>query len=96
MVRGLNNPAEGELEWMGEFAKGLQNQTIVNYMLFLTPSSDFRRRFLTLLSFKFSEFGCVTALSVLDAVNAGTKKLDDRAKGVYSKRILSFGIVDTR
>jgi hypothetical protein len=32
---------------------------------------DFRRRFLTLLSYKFRVFGSVTALSVLEAVNAG-------------------------
>ncbi|KAF7978671.1 hypothetical protein HWV62_45204 [Athelia sp. TMB] len=32
---------------------------------------DFRRRFLTLLSFKFREFGSVTALSVLEAAAAG-------------------------
>ncbi|KZP07493.1 DUF699-domain-containing protein [Athelia psychrophila] len=32
---------------------------------------DFRRRFLTLLSFKFREFGAVTSLSVLEAAAAG-------------------------
>ena len=32
---------------------------------------DFRRRFLTLLTFKFREFGSVTALSVLEAAAAG-------------------------
>ncbi|KAL9711453.1 hypothetical protein Ac2012v2_005998 [Leucoagaricus gongylophorus] len=36
-------------------------------------ATDFRRRFLTLLSYKFREFGSVTALSVLEAVNAGVK-----------------------
>ena len=35
---------------------------------------DFRRRFLSLLSFKFREFGSVTALSILEAANAGVKK----------------------
>ncbi|KAF9048951.1 DUF699-domain-containing protein [Panaeolus papilionaceus] len=34
-------------------------------------AKDFRRRFVSLLSFKFREFGCVTALSVLEAANAG-------------------------
>jgi len=34
-------------------------------------AKDFRRRFLTLLSYKFREFGSVTALSMLEAVNAG-------------------------
>ncbi|KAI0314072.1 DUF699-domain-containing protein [Amylostereum chailletii] len=58
MVRGLNASGEGELEWLGEFAK------------------DFRRRFLSLLSFKFREFGSVMGLSVLEAANAGVKYLD--------------------
>jgi N-acetyltransferase 10 len=45
--------------------------------------SDFRRRFLTLLSFKFREFGSVTSLSVLEAANMGIKKLDeDKSKGI--------------
>ncbi|KAF8550100.1 DUF699-domain-containing protein [Imleria badia] len=37
-------------------------------------AKDFRRRFLSLLSFKFREFGSVTALSILEAANAGVKK----------------------
>ncbi|KAG8215554.1 GNAT acetyltransferase 2-domain-containing protein [Butyriboletus roseoflavus] len=36
-------------------------------------AKDFRRRFLSLLSFKFREFGSVTALSILEAANAGVK-----------------------
>ncbi|KIM44748.1 hypothetical protein M413DRAFT_442705 [Hebeloma cylindrosporum] len=36
-------------------------------------TKDFRRRFLTLLSYKFREFGSITALSVLEAANAGIK-----------------------
>ncbi|KAF8638996.1 hypothetical protein AX17_001798 [Amanita inopinata Kibby_2008] len=39
-------------------------------------AKDFRRRFLSLLSYKFREFGSVTALSVLEAASAGVKKLD--------------------
>ena len=43
---------------------------------------DFRRRFLSLLSYKFREFGSVTALSILEAANAGTKKTaDNKSKG---------------
>ncbi|KAL8278179.1 hypothetical protein RQP46_009352 [Phenoliferia psychrophenolica] len=34
-------------------------------------SVDFRKRFITLLSYKFREFASVTALSVLEAANAG-------------------------
>ncbi|KAH7885613.1 GNAT acetyltransferase 2-domain-containing protein [Phlebopus sp. FC_14] len=37
-------------------------------------AKDFRRRFLSLLSFKFREFGSVTALSILEAANAGIMK----------------------
>ncbi|KAF8720306.1 hypothetical protein AX14_011063 [Amanita brunnescens Koide BX004] len=40
-------------------------------------AKDFRRRFLSLLSYKFREFGSVTALSILEAANAGTKKTAD-------------------
>ncbi|EGN93865.1 hypothetical protein SERLA73DRAFT_115315 [Serpula lacrymans var. lacrymans S7.3] len=70
MVRGLNSSSEGELEWMGEFAK------------------DFRRRFLSLLSFKFREFGSVTALSVLEAANAGLKVLDaNKSRGLTSSEL---------
>ncbi|KAF8915395.1 DUF699-domain-containing protein [Mucidula mucida] len=46
---------------------------------------DFRSRFLTLLSFpKFRDFGSVTALSILEAVNnfAGVKELDKQGGGV--------------
>lgn len=39
-------------------------------------SIDFRRRFLTLLSFKFREFSSVMGLSVLEAANTGIKYLD--------------------
>jgi N-acetyltransferase 10 len=39
--------------------------------------TDFRRRFLTLLSYKFREFGSVTALSVLEAANVGVKSIDN-------------------
>ncbi|KAF9474755.1 DUF699-domain-containing protein [Pholiota conissans] len=41
-------------------------------------AKDFRRRFLTLLSYKFREFGSVTALSVLEAANSGiTEDLEE-------------------
>ena len=55
-------------------------------MLTLLYLEDFRRRFLTLLSFKFREFGSVTSLSVIEAANAGVKKLDqDESKGSYPR-----------
>nr|GAT55769.1 predicted protein [Mycena chlorophos] len=39
-------------------------------------AKDFRRRFVSLLSYKFREFGSVTALSILEAVNVGLKTID--------------------
>ena len=39
---------------------------------------DFRRRFLSLLSYKFRDFGTVTALSILEAVNTGIKNDDNK------------------
>ena len=45
---------------------------------------DFRRRFLSLLSYKFREFGSVTALSILEAANVGIKDEDgDKMKGTF-------------
>lgn len=50
---------------------------------------DFRRRFLSLLSFKFREFGSVTALSILEAANNGVKKLGaERTRGKNSSLIV--------
>ncbi|KAF8632043.1 hypothetical protein AX15_002085 [Amanita polypyramis BW_CC] len=44
-------------------------------------AKDFRRRFLSLLSYKFREFGSVTALSILEAANAGLEKsAEDRSR----------------
>ncbi|RPD62967.1 DUF699-domain-containing protein [Lentinus tigrinus ALCF2SS1-6] len=54
-------------------------------------AKDFRRRFISLMSFKFREFSSVTALSVLEAVNAGVKKLDEdpsRELGSFELSIL--------
>ncbi|KAF9458787.1 DUF699-domain-containing protein [Collybia nuda] len=65
MVRGLNSAVQGEIRWLGEFAK------------------DFRKRFLSLLSYKFREFGSVMALSVLEAANAGVKKLEEDEGGSH-------------
>ena len=49
---------------------------------------DFRRRFLSLLSYKFREFGSVTALSILEAANVGIKDEDgDKMKGIVSRLV---------
>lgn len=45
---------------------------------------DFRKRFLSLLSYKFREFSSVTALSILEAANGGIKDKDgDKMKGMF-------------
>ncbi|KAI0299677.1 helicase-domain-containing protein [Multifurca ochricompacta] len=53
-------------------------------------SKDFRRRFLTLLSFKFREFSSVMGLSVLESTNIGIKYLDSDKKPVLTSEELSF------
>ncbi|KAF8587760.1 DUF699-domain-containing protein [Ramaria rubella] len=53
-------------------------------------AKDFRQRFLTLLSFKFREFGCVTALSIIEATNAGVKHLDSERTLNITPQELSF------
>ncbi|KAF8074167.1 GNAT acetyltransferase 2-domain-containing protein [Lyophyllum atratum] len=51
-------------------------------------AKDFRKRFLSLLSFKFREFGSVTSLSVLEAANAGLKAHDaDKTKDLTSSEL---------
>ncbi|PPQ91881.1 hypothetical protein CVT25_000756 [Psilocybe cyanescens] len=51
-------------------------------------AKDFRRRFLTLLSYKFREFGSVTSLSILEAANAGIK--DDANETVLTPQELAM------
>ena len=81
MVRGLNNSVESELEWLAEFAKGLGPSFANHSGRAEIPCLDFRRRFLTLLSYNFREFGSVTALSVIEAANAGAKRAEqDQSK----------------
>ncbi|KAH8977238.1 DUF699-domain-containing protein [Lactarius akahatsu] len=53
-------------------------------------SKDFRRRFLTLLSFKFREFSSVMGLSVLEAANTGVKYLDSDKMPALTPEELSF------
>ncbi|TDL16212.1 DUF699-domain-containing protein [Rickenella mellea] len=51
-------------------------------------AKDFRRRFLSLLSFKFREFGSVTALSILEAANVGIRTLDtEKPIGLISSEL---------
>ncbi|KAF8573560.1 DUF699-domain-containing protein [Ramaria rubella] len=53
-------------------------------------AKDFRQRFLTLLSFKFREFGCVTALSIIEATNARVKHFDSEGTLNITPQELSF------
>lgn len=64
--------------------RGLNNSVESELEWLAEFAKDFRRRFLTLLSYNFREFGSVTALSVIEAANAGAK----RAEQDQSKREL--------
>ena len=56
----------------------------------LTCGLDFRKRFLSLLSYKFRELGSITALSILEAANAGIKDEDgDKMKGTFLSRLVN-------
>jgi N-acetyltransferase 10 len=82
MIRGLNSSTESELDWLAEFAKGTDSRSHDTRTMTLTFCLDFRRRFSSLLSYKFREFGSVTALSILEAANSGIKTLaEDKSKG---------------
>ncbi|KAI0032794.1 GNAT acetyltransferase 2-domain-containing protein [Vararia minispora EC-137] len=50
-------------------------------------ATDFRRRFLSLLSFKFREFGAVLGLSVLEAANAGVAQVSETLKEVDAQEL---------
>lgn len=78
MVRGLNSSSESELGWLGEFAKGATRIPVRRELCKLITGrpSDFRRRLLSLLSFKFREFGSVMALSIIGAADEGVKRLE--------------------
>ncbi len=85
MVRGLRSSRNEELGWLGEFSKGRYLRhwsALVNQSLYLLI--DFRRRFLTLLSFKFREFNSIMGLSVLEAANIGVKYLEPDTPSLYS------------
>jgi len=75
MVRGLNNAKEQELDWLREFSKGKLHQ-VTKCSHSTNFFSDFRRRFLSLLSFKFREFGSIMSLSILEGANQGLRKTD--------------------
>ncbi|TBU61958.1 GNAT acetyltransferase 2-domain-containing protein [Dichomitus squalens] len=70
--------------------RGLNSSTEDELQWLSEFAKDFRRRFLNLLSYKFREFGSVTALSVLEAVNAGVKKLDEDPARELGSTELSF------
>ncbi|KIO06091.1 hypothetical protein M404DRAFT_999312 [Pisolithus tinctorius Marx 270] len=53
--------------------RGLNNSSETELEWLGEFANDFRRRFLSLLSYKFREFGSVMGLSILEAANAGVK-----------------------
>ncbi|PFH49973.1 hypothetical protein AMATHDRAFT_75910 [Amanita thiersii Skay4041] len=57
--------------------RGLNSSTESELEWLSEFSIDFRKRFLSLMSYKFREFGSITALSVLEAADAGVKKSDE-------------------
>ncbi|KAH8104752.1 GNAT acetyltransferase 2-domain-containing protein [Cristinia sonorae] len=68
--------------------RGLNSSTESELEWLSEFAKDFRRRFLSLLSFKFREFGSVTSLSILEAANAGLKKVDnDPARDIVSTEL---------
>jgi len=76
MIRGLNKNMEETGRWLGDFAVGESQFCFFIHSLLRADeenlnSTDFRKRFISLLSFKFREFGSITALSILEAANAG-------------------------
>lgn len=79
MVRGLQSSTDGELGWLGEFSEG-EFLLCHPRLIIKGISTDFRRRFLVLLSFKFREFSSIMGLSVLEAANAGVRYLDSDRK----------------
>ncbi|KAI0276813.1 GNAT acetyltransferase 2-domain-containing protein [Russula aff. rugulosa BPL654] len=70
--------------------RGLQSSTNEELGWLGEFSKDFRRRFLTLLSFKFREFNSIMGLSVLEAANAGVKYIEPDSKQALTSQELSF------
>ncbi|KAH9954956.1 GNAT acetyltransferase 2-domain-containing protein [Russula dissimulans] len=81
-------------ELTGEYTivmlRGLQSSTDEELGWLGEFSKDFRRRFLTLLSFKFREFNSIIGLSVLEAADTGVKYLASDRKTVLTSQELSF------
>ncbi|KAF9014019.1 GNAT acetyltransferase 2-domain-containing protein [Cyathus striatus] len=59
--------------------RGLNSSTESDLQWLGEFAKDFRKRFISLLSYKFREFGSVTALSVLEAANKGIKESSSSA-----------------
>lgn len=84
MLRGLNKNAEEANRWLGAFSVGeLDKSSRPLFSAFKCSDfwprmrADFRKRFITLLSYKFREFGSITALSILEAASV-LETLDSR------------------
>jgi len=70
--------------------RGLQSSTDDELGWLGEFSKDFRRRFLSLLSFKFREFNSIMGLSVLEAASVGVKYVDCDRTPVLTSQELSF------
>ena len=101
MIRGVHADDGQNSAWISDFAKGEQLVPAKSQWLML--AIDFRKRFISLLSYKFREFPSVMSLSLLEAANAGIKDNSDGAAqaststlgDVFSphdmKRLVSYG-----
>ena len=72
MLKTLNGEVAGSSNWLAAFAQGeLGRYQNHDAKLTYNPlGADFRRRFLSLLSYKFREFDASLALSVIEGASA--------------------------
>lgn len=74
MLRSLTSQIAGSDSWLSAFSQGERFYSSAlpsQGSLIAISIPDFRRRFLSLLSYKFREFEASLALSVIEGANAG-------------------------
>ncbi|XP_006462977.1 hypothetical protein AGABI2DRAFT_224663 [Agaricus bisporus var. bisporus H97] len=70
--------------------RGLNSSTEPELEWLSEFTKDFRKRFVSLLSYKFREFGSVTALSVLEAAHSGIRTKEGESKDEIQANELSL------
>lgn len=78
VLRGLTSTREQTAPWLSAFAVGALAGHPFNRKLSRDARTDFRKRFLSLLSFAFREIPAVNALSILEA--ASSAELSDAGR----------------